>query len=450
MISKGPATRFASTFVGMQRPRTRPRTQSVYRHSGMFESRIRQEVEAVVASEEVAPSIPTTSFVEEPGTVLIVDDQTINRVVLSRLVSRAGHAFHTAGCGEQALEFVEKYPSIELVLLDLYMPGMSGLEVVERIRSQPKHRLLGIILVTASEETDDVVMGLESGADDFLVKPVNPRVLLARVGNVMRMRRMERQLARSYEELRSDLTAAQEVQSDIIPRSPLWLGATEVSWRYIPSLFVGGDVLDVGQPDDEHLVFYLADVSGHGVAAAMLGFWLHDALSPMFRREDAGGSSAQARHSLSGVLAELDERIAVSPVDRYCTAVLGRIHLSTGRLEYCVAGHPRPVILSAEGQPRYLETGGTPVGMGLGLPFETFSTSLHSGDRLFLCTDGILEAADRTAKQYGEERLERQLRITMRQPLEKQLDGVVRNVLDWSGSATFDDDVTLLGLRFGQ
>jgi len=111
----------------------------------------------------------------------VVDDNESNRDLLSRRLQRQGHTVLDAEDGTRALALVEKEP-LDLVLLDLMMPGISGYDVLARFKRHPRHRDIPVIMISALSELDSIVRCIEAGADDYLAKPFDPTLLRARVG----------------------------------------------------------------------------------------------------------------------------------------------------------------------------------------------------------------------------------------------------------------------------
>lgn len=135
--------------------------------------------------------------------VLIVDDMPANVKLLEARLSSEYFEVITAENGPTALERIEK-EAPDIVLLDVMMPGMSGFEVCEKVKANPKTAHIPIVIVTALSETKDRIQGLEAGADDFLTKPVSDKALLARVRNLTRLKMMMdafRSRAETYEQL---------------------------------------------------------------------------------------------------------------------------------------------------------------------------------------------------------------------------------------------------------
>jgi two-component system sensor histidine kinase/response regulator len=130
--------------------------------------------------------------------ILIVDDEPVNRDVLIAFLDGAGHELIEAGNGKEALEQVAKH-SPDLLLLDLMMPELDGFGVIRQLRAQVTE-YLPIILVTARADQASRVEGLDVGADEFLTKPVDPRELVLRVSNLLRLRSRERELLKMHVE----------------------------------------------------------------------------------------------------------------------------------------------------------------------------------------------------------------------------------------------------------
>nr|WP_305121042.1 ATP-binding protein [Saccharibacillus sp. JS10] len=131
------------------------------------------------------------------GSVLIVDDDPVNRRVLQNLLTTAGYEVHAASGGAEALEFMEKKLDVELVITDWMMPGMSGLELCRQLRQRYTLAVLPILLLTARGLPKDIEAGFEAGASDFLRKPVDAGELRARVGTLIGMRRSAEEAIRT-------------------------------------------------------------------------------------------------------------------------------------------------------------------------------------------------------------------------------------------------------------
>jgi len=126
---------------------------------------------------------------ENRATILVVDDNEMNRDVLTRRLERQGHVIVPAENGERALEEVEKQP-VDLILLDIMMPKLNGYEVLERLKANPQHRHIPVIVISALGELESVVKCIELGAEDYLFKPFNPILLKARLNSTLEKKRV--------------------------------------------------------------------------------------------------------------------------------------------------------------------------------------------------------------------------------------------------------------------
>jgi len=120
--------------------------------------------------------------------ILVVDDEEDILELLRFNLSREGYDVTVTASGEEAIDIAGKLPP-DLMILDLMLPGIDGLEATRILKRNPETRAIPIVMLTAKGEEPDVVAGLELGADDYIVKPFSPRILLARVKAVLRRRR---------------------------------------------------------------------------------------------------------------------------------------------------------------------------------------------------------------------------------------------------------------------
>src|SRR5437764_13465524 len=210
--------------------------------------------------------------------ILVVDDDPMSRRVLAQLLSAAGYKCRVSNDGSEALAAIHADPP-SLLLLDFDMPGLNGAEVLRRLRSDEDAAVaqLPAIMLTAHGSEQSEVSCLQAGADDFVTKPVNASVLRARIETQLRLRSMRRQLERQNDELERwrrnlerDLAAARLTQQSLIPQKPLPLQDWDVAACYRPVIQVGGDIYGWLRMKDGRILFWIADGTGHGAAAALL------------------------------------------------------------------------------------------------------------------------------------------------------------------------------------
>jgi len=139
-------------------------------------------VESPMSAPEKAAAVKTEEYKKapDPGVILAVDDLPENRDLVSRLLSKAGHTVITAESGEEALELLETM-GVDVVLLDLMMPGIGGAEVLQHLKNDDRLRATPVIMISGRQDMDQIVACIEAGADDYLLKPFNPVLLQARI-----------------------------------------------------------------------------------------------------------------------------------------------------------------------------------------------------------------------------------------------------------------------------
>ncbi|MEO6969958.1 MAG: response regulator, partial [Chthoniobacterales bacterium] len=233
------------------------------------------------ASSDPRAAAELTSAVGK-GFVLVVDDAEANRDVLSRQLKRQGYEVATAEDGRQALDQL-RAATFDLVLLDIMMPEMDGYEVLQRLKADEALRHVPVIMISASHELESVVRCIEMGAEDFLPKPFESTLLKARIGACLEKkhaRDREQELLAALHAQNSemaawrkaqeaDLAIARTTQQAIVTVALPRLEGWQVETHYAPLIQVGGDVYGWRQLDGGASLFWLADATGHGVAAAL-------------------------------------------------------------------------------------------------------------------------------------------------------------------------------------
>jgi sigma-B regulation protein RsbU (phosphoserine phosphatase) len=402
--------------------------------------------------------------------VLVVDDNATNRRILCDTAALWGMRPETAEDGPSALRRLRRAAAagepFRLVLLDVMMPGMDGLEVLREIRRTYAAAQLPVIMVTALDRSEDVVAALNGGANDYVTKPLDFPVVLARVRThaalkqaVDHVRELERWLAQRNQELqaanvrmRADLDAAGKVQAALLPSSSPAAEGYRFAWLFNPSTELAGDIFNVFRLDDRYLGMYVLDVSGHGVAAALLSvtvsrflFPVPDPTSLLWERTPDGDCriAAPAR-----VAERLGERFPFDDATgQYFTVVYGLLDLRQHRLSYVSAGHPA-IVRSRPGQPPAVLPGvGFPVGVAAGAePYEEHVVDLAPGDRLYLYSDGVPETMNPAGETFGTARFLRAIADHGVEgvALDDHLDRVAAAVCQWSGADRCQDDQTIL------
>lgn len=392
--------------------------------------------------------------------VLLVDDSRLQRRILSASLQRDGYEVIEADSGEEALEICRNNPP-DLILSDWVMPGMDGLEFCQAFRALPGDQYGYFILLTSKSEKAEVVKGLESGADDFVSKPVNAHELRARISAGDRILKMQRELTRKndvitdtleelrrlYDSLDNDLIEAKKLQESLVREKFKDFGTGAASLMLHASGHVGGDLVGHYRISDNKTGLYAIDVSGHGVSSALVIARLAGYLSSSSPEQNIalkalpdGGHTYLAP---SEVIAQLN-RIIFSEMEteHYFTMLLAIIDLQTGQVEIAQAGHPHPIVLRHGGKIEEIGSGGLPVGLIEDAEFEDFETKLDIGERLLILSDGVIECPDEEGNLLGEEGLEELLINLYALPTDRFLETLHWRLDALSGGGGLPDDVS--------
>ena len=388
----------------------------------------------------------------QPGALLVVDDNEMNRDMLSRRLKKRGHEVMVAEDGYRALEMIDEH-DFDVILLDIMMPGLDGYEVLEKIREHHAPANLPVIMATAKDESKDIVRALELGANDYVTKPFDFPVVRARVATHVALKKSQQALATALTQIKTNLDAAARIQQSFLPTEDPGFEGVRFAWKYEPCDELAGDTLNVIPLDDSHIAVYVLDVSGHGVASSLLSVALSRLMTRLTASDSILWDEANDRPSTpSEVVDELARRFPYDiETGQYFTLAYGVLDVERRRFSYTSAGHV-PLILARPGSDAIqLDSTGPPVAL---VPSEIMPSEytesmieLAPGDRLYLYSDGIPEATKADEEQFGEERLGELLTDLLSEDVEDTLDMVVDRVRAWCDKGEFDDDVTLLALE---
>lgn len=404
--------------------------------------------------------IAETVVPDAPHRVLIVDDSKLHRRILSSSVKRWGFKVFEAASGEEAIKICDSIAP-DIVISDWMMPGMNGLEFCDAFRMITTDRYGYFILLSSKGEKNEVAMGLEAGADDFLTKPVDANELRARIAAGERILRMQRELTeknrlitdtlselqRLYVSLDNDLLEAKKLQQSLVKDKYKSFVTGEVSLLLQSSGHVGGDLVGYFPAGENHLGLYSLDVSGHGISSALMTARLAGYLSAFAPDQNVALTRAAdgAYNFLppERVIAALNELVLDEmETEHYFTLMLADVNLATGHVRMSQAGHPHPAIQRADGRIEQNGPGGFPVGLLPGISFTQFEAQLEPGDRLFLLSDGITECPAKDGNMLEEAGLGRLLTELKDTTGPAVFEAMLRKLANFSGTQDFPDDVS--------
>jgi sigma-B regulation protein RsbU (phosphoserine phosphatase) len=369
--------------------------------------------------------------------VLLVDDAKINLDILVEGL-KAEHQLSLAMNGEAALQVAARVP-LDLILLDIVMPGLDGYEVCRRLRQMPATAEVPIMFLSSLDEVQDKTRGFEAGANDYLTKPFNMLEVKARVRSLLK--------AKAYndavkEQWAGELRITREIQMGMLPHdfAPFERAYTVRLGAVLePAREVGGDLYGVCPAGHERLVIFLGDVSGKGIPASMF----------MVRAISLARLLAHEIEQPERILARLNDELAAdNPSGMFVTFLCAAFTPSSRRITIANAGHCRPVLLSAAQAPRWaVRTLGTALGFEPGLTFTSMEIVLQDGDALVFYTDGVTEAFNAQGECYGSERLLAAAGSLSALPAPALAQGLLQQVRAFAGDAPQSDDIAILTLR---
>lgn len=382
--------------------------------------------------------------------VLLVDDQLIvAEAIRGMLQKEQDIIFHYCSDPAKAIQIAsEVQPTV--ILQDLVMPDVDGLMLVRYFRANLATRDVPLIVLSTKEEPSIKAEAFEAGANDYMIKLPDKIELIARIRyhSSAYTRLLERNLAykkleESQRTLNIELAEAAAYVKSLLPK-PL-TGEITTCWRFIPSTQLGGDALGYHWIDSEHFAFYLLDVCGHGVGAALLSISVMNVLR-------AQTNSSTNFLDPSQVLSSLNESFQMeSHNNMFFTIWYGVFNKKNRQITYASGGHPPAVLIDSTPngikKVSELRIPGLVIGALPGAQFRSATLFIEKKAKLYLFSDGIYELSkpDGTMLQLEEFIAE------FGKPLENELENVDR-ILNFSKSVnrsgSFPDDVSILEITF--
>lgn len=379
------------------------------------------------------------------GVVLVVDDEPPIRDILSFYLKRADYQVLLAENGLQGLEEMAKLQP-DLIISDLRMPEMAGDEFCRQVKGAPSTRDIYFMLVSALDGSMSKIGGLNIGADDMISKPFHAQEVMAKVDSAFRLIAMQKEIKRQnavltffQDRVNVEMELAARLQMGLLPVLPGKAPGISYTHRYLPAEGIGGDIYAITPLPDGSTALMIADVSGHGVTAALISAMVKTSFESHVRvsQDPLAWAEGMNQDLTRNTLAE-----------QFATAFLARLDPAAGQISYVVAGHPGPFRIpggAAGGRilPLQLSGRGFMLGIEEGLPFTLSHAPFNPSDRLVLFTDGLEEVEREDRSYLGEEGL---LGFCEDLPAdaEKAAEHLVALVRAFNGPVPFGDDVTLV------
>ena len=363
--------------------------------------------------------------------ILIVEDNPASLEIMQVRLEASGYRVITATDGEAGLSLAESSLP-DLILLDVMMPKMDGLEVCRRLKNNDSLPFMPIIMVTAKTDTKDVIAGLEAGGDEYLTKPVDHGSLVARVKSMLRIKELHDTVIAQSTQLENQLKTASKIQTLFWPELPTPEGGIRTWAVSQPASYVGGDFYDAIILPDKSVLAYVADVSGKGVPAALI----MAAVSTKIRAE------ASLQQNLNLILRAVNGSMyeLASTEGYFATMLLLKYWPRMKRIEMIRAGHINPVLVSPTGVREISGLKGVSLGVMEEVDYELAELVLEPGESLLLFSDGVTEAENERVEQFGYQRLIDHLSTSKSFP---HGEGLLESIREWRGQAVVNDDLTI-------
>ncbi|AOP35133.1 serine/threonine protein phosphatase [Leptospira tipperaryensis] len=366
-------------------------------------------------------------------TVLAVDDSEINLKLIVHTLKPLGFQMFTAESAAEARNILITN-RIDILLLDVSMPGQDGFSFCRELREIERFKLLPILFITAISRELGFDEAISHGGDDFIHKPFQPRELIAKIRAFIRIKILQDELFEQKRNYERELIMARKVQQELLPEKDLVWNGVGLSTIFQPLMQIGGDYTDAWI-ENNSLHLFIADCSGHGPSAALLAAMLKMQVSSLSPDQNLREKVKTLRHNLEKIL----------PEEFSITFFYGILHEDL-IFEYSNGGHPAP-ILYQNGIVSTLPGMGPliiPIELNVSEEFKTIQ--FEKGAFLLLYTDGATEIADKSMNILGEERLKK----IFKEEVSKGgdiLGSMMDSILAHSERLTNDDDIAMMVLK---
>jgi len=387
--------------------------------------------------------------------ILVVDDARDMRITIQHLLKKLGHQVDVAVDGEDAWQKMQQN-DYQVVVSDWIMPRVDGLALCQRIRSANFPHYIYIILLTGMSGKQNLISGIEAGADDFATKPAELEELKVRLRSAKRVLDLEASLAHKNQSLeqahaiiQKDLENAASTQLSVLPE-PIASDRMNTAWLFKPAVFVGGDTFNYFFVEPDLFVFCGIDISGHGVSSAMVSMSMQTSL--IQSKGLYGGSitkerAAEIPHTFAK---NLNKMMLENKSEHYLTMLFGMVDFSKNKIYYVQAGHPYPFFYHKNNNKlETLEITGFPVGLFDTDDYETQEISFSSGDKFIIYSDGISENKSAINDEVLEnENLYEHFDQIKELPTKQMMDAISEKWLTKEQLNQLPDDVSVFVLKF--
>ncbi|HEY6435022.1 MAG TPA: SpoIIE family protein phosphatase [Ignavibacteriaceae bacterium] len=381
--------------------------------------------------------------------ILVVDDepdlQELIKQKFRNKIKANEYEFHFAINGAEALEKIVNDTTIDLVLTDINMPVMDGLTLLSKI-NELNNKLLKSVIVSAYGDMENIRTAMNRGAYDFITKPIDLKDLEITIEKSLKEIDLYKQALVSHNKLvafQQELNIATVIQTSILPKTfPPFPDRKEfdIYAKMLPAKEVGGDLYDFFLIDKYRLGVVIGDVSGKGIAAALLMAVCKTLLK----------ATAYKGMPADSILSEVNNILfEESPSNMFVTVFYGVLDTRSGTFEYSNGGHNSPYLISTDGKVQSLsDIGGMLIGAMKDVEYQSNVIMLKPGESIFFYTDGVTEAFNKDNEEFQESRLVEILNNQNNLSANDLVHHVFKNVQSFTNGVEQSDDITCLALKY--
>lgn len=404
-------------------------------------AKLQPETSRTVISAETIGVVETTpAETEEQFHVLVVDDEPVNLQVLNNLLSlQAIYHIVQAASGPEAIRLIEEGFKPDIVLLDVMMPKMTGYEVTQKLREKWALNELPILLLTAKNRVEDLLTGLDAGANDYLTKPFSKDELLARIKTHLNVKQLQAENMR----MQAELEVSRQLQQVLLPRERelAQIHGLEIAGFMEPAAEVGGDYYDV-LVHAAGVKIGIGDVTGHGLESGILAMMVQTAVRTLLTHGET--NPVKFLVTINRTIYDNAQRMEI---ERNLTLCL----LDWQENQLRISGQHEEVLIIRNGNVESVDTLTLGFTIGLEQDITDFvaekSITLQSGDVIILYTDGVTEAENINGEFYGSERLHTVASQHGQESAVEIKQAIIEDVYQFVGQKPLLDDVTVVVLK---
>ena len=374
--------------------------------------------------------------------VMIVDDDIINLQLLLNQLTKEGYSVTSFTGGAKALESIDSGDMYDIILLDVMMPVISGYEVCKIIREKFSPHELPIVMLTAKNTNQDIITGMSLGANDYITKPFDKEVLLTRVKSYISLKKAVEEQAK-FISVKQELEIAKKIQLAILPHTLPDITGLTIDARYEPMTEIGGDFYDFLLLDNKRIGILIADVTGHGIPAALISSMVKIAYYMSF----------ESLTDPAALLEKMNSSLIDHIYGRFITAFYAFIDLQEMKMTFSNAAHwPMYLHNKENGELRELTVKGKLIGLNRDEKYSNVTIDIQNGERLVFFTDGLVEERGANGELFDEKNLEQIIKENPSLSPDKLLDTIFGSLYSWSGNykqSGLEDDATMLIIDIG-